>query len=100
MTEVEWLKSTDLDAMLALLPGGTSERKLRLFACDCCRQYWSLFKGASREAVEVSESYADGKATPRQLATAARKARCKHEELQSEAVLAINLASTLLVAGW
>src|SRR6516164_7753143 len=37
MTESEWLAATDPEPMLAFLRGKASERKLRLFACACCR---------------------------------------------------------------
>lgn len=49
MDEATWLASDDPAAMLAYLtqptretaPGGpVSDRKLRLFACACCRQVW------------------------------------------------------------
>lgn len=45
MTESEWLTSTDPQKMLDFLrtqphmPGRVSERKLRLFACACCRAH-------------------------------------------------------------
>lgn len=40
MTEQEWLTSTDPSAMLTHIQGKVSDRKLRLFACSCCRQVW------------------------------------------------------------
>src|SRR5271165_1700611 len=80
MTEQQWLASTNPQSMLRFitvdgsLPGDgpnrktiASDRKLRLFACACCRSVWHLFTDArSRRAVEVAERYADGLATQRE----------------------------------
>lgn len=83
MTEAEWLTSTDPQRMIeeirerggvpfsgnrpplpATLCRPLSDRKLRLFACACCRQVWDqLADSRSRKAVEVAERYADGLAT-------------------------------------
>jgi hypothetical protein len=45
--------------MLALL-GNASERKLRLFACACCRRVWRFQDAHSRPIVEAAERHADG----------------------------------------
>jgi hypothetical protein len=61
MTESEWLEGTGPTPMLELLRGKATQRKLRLFAVACCRRIWDyMLDGRSREAVEVSERYADG----------------------------------------
>ena len=79
MTEKEWLVSNDPARMLQWVtrgrggytPGkGISDRKLRLFACACVRQVWSIVTERSRNAVEVAERYADGMATLQELMTA------------------------------
>jgi len=71
MTEADWLGSTDLTAMVDFLREKASNRKLRLFVCACCRRIWRFFKDKrSRKAVEISERYADGKATDEELANA------------------------------
>ncbi len=60
MTENEWLTSRDPGAMLSVARQEGSERKLRLFACGCCRQLGALLKAnRDRSAVELGEWLAD-----------------------------------------
>jgi hypothetical protein len=57
--------------MLEYLCGRASDRKLRLFACACCRRVWHLLAHPRLgEAVEVGERFADGQATAWQLRNA------------------------------
>jgi hypothetical protein len=68
VTEAEWLAATDPGPMLEFLRGRTSERKLRLLACACCRRIWHLLTHAvCREAIETAERYSDGLATAEEL---------------------------------
>jgi hypothetical protein len=71
MTKESWRASTNPTALLKLLGGRTSERKLRLFGCACCRLIWPLFTDERcRVAVEVAERYADRQATVDEMAAA------------------------------
>jgi hypothetical protein len=76
MLEHEWLASDDPGAMLRLvsidrpasMPLGfrkASDRKLRLFACGCCRLVWDRLDARSREAVACAEAWADDTADDR-----------------------------------
>jgi hypothetical protein len=68
MTEAEWLTCTEPQVILDFLRGKASERKLRLFACACCRRIWPhLQRKGSRRMVEVCEEYADGRVRQRKL---------------------------------
>jgi hypothetical protein len=96
MTEAEWLGGTDPDRMLEYLSGKppaaggllawlglrgepeaqpepprVSERKLRLYACACCRRVGGLVTDErSERAVETSERFADGLAGPEEMRSA------------------------------
>lgn len=69
MTEPEWQNASEPQAMLGFLlkSGGTSERKLRLFAVACSRRVWTLIDPLGRYAVEVAERFADRLAGPVEL---------------------------------
>jgi hypothetical protein len=57
--------------MLEFLRGKASERKLRLFACVCCRKLFHPFQGERhRRAVGSAERYADGQLTDDELGRA------------------------------
>jgi hypothetical protein len=85
MTEAEWLECTDPDKRLCYFRGRLRNgfnRKIRLFACACCRRIWDHFVDErSRVAVEVAERYADGEATDEELSTAFTAAGHAHQEV-------------------
>ena len=60
MTEHEWHAATEPEPMLAFLRGRASARKLRLFACACCRRHAHLLVPETLAALEVAERFADG----------------------------------------
>jgi hypothetical protein len=70
MTEQQWLACTDATPMLHFVRDRTSARKLRLFACACCRRIWSLLRESSRRAVETAERLADHHASKEERAAA------------------------------
>ena len=58
MTEAEWLTCTDPEPMLEFLRGRTSDRKLRLFGCGCCRRVWGAIpRDLNREVVIAVERF-------------------------------------------
>ncbi|MBL8799615.1 MAG: hypothetical protein JNM56_37375, partial [Planctomycetia bacterium] len=75
MTATDWAVCADPTAMLTFLEGRASDRKLRLFACACCRAVWPLLKIADcRQAVETAERFADGLADEAELKAHAKAA--------------------------
>jgi hypothetical protein len=67
MNEQEWLRS-DTHEMLGFLRSKVSDRKLRLFACACCRRIWHLTSDERGwRAVEAAEKYADGQVSEEEM---------------------------------
>lgn len=73
MTEADWLICTEPEVMLRHVRSRLSERKLRLWACACCRRDMPAHP-EGRRAVEVAERYSDGHASGNDLAEAWRAA--------------------------
>jgi hypothetical protein len=82
LTEEEWFNGEDSGAMIDFLIARARSRRsplphrqFRLFACACCRGGWHLLPDEqSRQAVEVSERFADGLARKSELDRACRAA--------------------------
>jgi hypothetical protein len=71
MTDQEWMACTDSFRMVQSLLGRASERKLRLFACACCRRVWHLMTDSRhRHAVEMAERFSDGLASEAEFGAA------------------------------
>jgi hypothetical protein len=75
MTENEWQSCADPTPMLEFLQGRTSDRKLHLFACACCRRLLALVPNpVIRQVVEFGERDADDLAGPLESSEAERAA--------------------------
>jgi hypothetical protein len=73
--EAEWEAATDPNPILEFIGAKISERKLRLFACACCRRIWQLMTDdRSWRAVEVAELLSDKTLDPRILKNAVEHA--------------------------
>ena len=99
MTEAEWLTCTDPQLMLEYMRHRVSERKLRLFACGCCRRIWYLLDDArSQRAVQLAERFADDECSVQELDQAWRNSwepqRIADRFRVRSAALAASAAST------
>ena len=75
MTEAEWLACDSPRVLLKHLGRQFSDRKLRLFACACCRRVWR-YASDKRLAgiIDAIEQYANGEAAERDRLTAQKAA--------------------------
>jgi hypothetical protein len=79
LEEIYRLKTSDWQPLSMLYwlkrMGELDDRRARLFACWCVRQVWHLLTDIrSRNAVEVAERYAEGKASKEELVAAEKAA--------------------------
>lgn len=92
LNQKSWHQCTDATTMLLYLEKfQIDDRKLRLFACACCRLVWECFTDMrSHHAIEIAELYADGLATKDELYNAMEAA----DEVQGEEIeLAASMAA-------
>ncbi|NBO91367.1 MAG: hypothetical protein EBV06_03485 [Planctomycetia bacterium] len=76
LSEDDWFTRPDPGDLLRHLEKTASLRKLRLFACHCCRRLGPLVGAAGvREALLTAERFADGKANSDELRTGWRAIR-------------------------
>src|SRR4051812_44070676 len=80
MTEEQWSGCTNTDRAIAFLKGRATDRKMRLFACACCRRVRHLLGGACREAIEATEAFADAPACRQALARCEKLAYAESQE--------------------
>lgn len=115
MTDEEWRACTDPEEMVRFLLGENhgrwwqmvawfgrqeisrnpqpSRRKLRLFACACCRPLLNLLRDRrSRDALEIAEQFADGQVKEQDLHFARANAWFVVEGLQPTAAEQANAA--------
>jgi len=95
MTEDQWLACTDPQPMLDFLLDRASNRKLRLFACTCCRAFIHHADERCRDALAVADAFAEGLATAKELETARRVAYdvfCEFEGVPEKVGNAVSLA--------
>src|SRR5947209_20603142 len=72
-TEQEWLACANPHRMLEEVRFRQYARKLRLFACACCRHAWDLLGSrGGKEALLVAERFADGLAGEKERVAALR----------------------------
>jgi hypothetical protein len=80
MAESKWLGATSPHGMLNSLRTA-SPRKLRLFACACCRHLWKMIPDKrSRRAIEAAELWADGLLSAAELRPIQVAARAAQDE--------------------
>jgi hypothetical protein len=81
MTEEEWLACEDPRRMMEAHGDKISDRKLRLFACACCRRIWRrLCDKRSQSAVLTAELYADSRCSLPELTQALADAQAAYNE--------------------
>ncbi|MGL4551578.1 MAG: hypothetical protein ACRC33_10355 [Gemmataceae bacterium] len=76
MKQAQWRTARDPYPMLQFAEGRASQRKLRLFACACCRRFHELLPtDEARRALDAAERAADGDGSFADMAAARRAFR-------------------------
>lgn len=74
-SEVRWLSHRDVRSLIGGIDPQIYDRKLRLFACACCRRIWSHLGEAGKKLVVLSEMFADSNASLEEVRAAVRDCR-------------------------
>jgi hypothetical protein len=90
MTEEEWLRCEHPGRMLNFLERAVRRRKVRLFACACCRRLWPSLASVLRKGLETSERHADGQASSEEMLAARLAGYASLTTASAAAVLAMN----------
>ncbi len=102
MTEEGWRRTTNPAAMIGFVGEAPGARKLRLFACACCRAFWHLLTDPrSRAAVDVAEQFADGLCGGEELFSTGQAAtRAADEQPPNTRTWALAEAASWVAASW
>jgi hypothetical protein len=102
----EWLSDEEWDFLFDFLGGQVqpSERKMRLFACACCRAVWTFITDTKcREAIKVAEQFADHHVSVESLrviyAEVAELARITWENTHRGGTISLEVALARSLAG-
>lgn len=99
MTEAEWNNCADPWSMLQYVEGHPSLRKLRLFACACCRRMEALRERQHcGDAIRISEGYADGIASEAELDEVIQELWQATRAAPNDAVITATLHATFFVS--
>ena len=87
MSEDDWSACTDPQLMLLFLRSrrAATDRKLRLFACACCRRIWHRFPDPlNRDPVVEVEDHPDGRFEDEDILTAVRASSSVEPECRGQ----------------
>lgn len=89
MTEAKWLTCMDPTPMLGYLRDKGGSRKLRLFACICCRRIWYMLTDIrTQQAVKVAEAFADSLTSQRERRTSCAEVRSYADDFAPDEAVA------------
>jgi hypothetical protein len=88
MTEQEWLECNSPEPLLWHVEDWASARKLRLFACSCCRLIWHLLTDVrAHNALVTAEQFADGHVDKAEVDAASAQVNMAVDEVRANQTL-------------